>query len=413
MLSSLYTTGVRVYAVLIKLAAFLNPKAKLMKDGHKAVFPYLNKKFNNKRETIWVHSASLGEFEQGRPIIEQIKRQYPSYQIVLTFYSPSGYEVQKKYKMADHILYLPFDLPKNVSSFISTIKPKAAFFIKYEYWPNYFGELHSKNIPIYMVSAIFRKNQIFFKQNFIGNWFCNTLSKVNFFFIQNKESAQLLNQLGYNNYEVTGDTRFDRVKQIADQGEAVKIIEHFKANKPLLVVGSSWKPDELLIRPLAESGVCKTIFAPHEIKSSNIERLQSFESKTILYSEATPETVVDADILIIDNIGLLSRIYRYADFAYIGGGFGVGIHNTLEAAIFNIPIFFGPNYKKFAEAVELIQRGIAQNVNSTEELSNAISFLLNNKQALAQVENTCQQFTEENIGATQIIINKVFNNTKS
>ncbi len=411
MLNSLYNICITIYAKLVAIASLFNNKARLLNQGQKQTFSYLEQSIEQSQNIIWIHSASLGEFEQGRPIIEHIKREYSQYKILLTFFSPSGYEVRKNYTEADYICYLPFDTQKKASKFIEIVNPKIAFFIKYEFWRNYIEQLNKHNIPLYMVSCTFRPEQIFFKHNIVAKWYRKTLKDIKFYFVQNEKSANLLNNIGINNYKITGDTRFDRVADIAKLNRQLPVIESFKANNKLIVIGSSWQADEEILINVIKSNKYKVIIAPHEIKNSNIERIIKYTDSAIKYTLIDKNSNLETSkLLIIDCIGLLSSIYQYADLAYVGGGFGVGIHNTLEAAMYNIPIVFGPNYKKFNEAVELINRNIAYSISSQKECSHIIEKLLSDNKKRQVIEHECKNFMQENIGATQKIIEKVFNN---
>lgn len=407
----LYHLGIRFYILAIRVSALFNEKARLLLNGQKATFPYLNEKLDHSRTIIWVHCASLGEFEQGRPLIEQIKKQHLNYQILLSFFSPSGYEIRKNYEQADYICYLPIDTPKNARRFIQLVKPEKVFFIKYEFWYNYIRLLHQQNIPLYLVSAIFRKEQLFFKNGIGAKWYRKTLKKISHFFVQSEASAKLLAGVGIENYTITGDTRFDRVAEIASNSKALPLIEKFKNQQKLIVAGSSWAPDEeRLVEFLKQNYDTKIIFAPHEVKESNIKRLLELcPEEAIRYTQAGEQDLSKARILIIDTIGILSSIYRYADIAYIGGGFGVGIHNTLEAAIYNIPVIFGPNYLKFQEAVNLRKVGAAFSINESGELIQILNQLLKDEKLRLEIAKKCQEFMNKNLGATQVVLEKVFN----
>ena len=403
----LYRLGIFIFRLGAIIASPFNEKARQWYQGRKNVFNYLSS--NIKHPVIWVHCASLGEFEQGRPLIEAIKEQHPSYNILLTFFSPSGYEVRKNYDQADYVCYLPDDTPANAKRFLEIVNPEMVFFVKYEFWMNYFMEMKKRGIPLYMISAIFRKEQLFFKSGIRASWYRKALGCVRHFFVQNITSGQLLEQIGVNNYSVTGDTRFDRVAQIAGNRKELPIIKQFKQNAFLIVAGSSWSPDEEILIPFLENNPeVKIIFAPHVVKESNINRLINIiPIKAVRYSSLPPDPE-NYRVLIIDSIGLLSSIYQYADIAYIGGGFGVGIHNTLEGAIYNIPVLFGPNYLKFQEAVELVSRGIAFTVKNKHEMTENINRLINNEILRKGIRGECNIFMNENIGATEKILEKCF-----
>ena len=343
----LYLVGIRIFHLLVIIVSPFNSKAKLWLKGRKRIFRSLKKGVKQDDKILWFHCASLGEFEQGRPVIELFKKEYPNHKILLTFYSPSGYEIRKNYEYADCVYYLPLDTPVNAKLFLDIVKPEAVFFVKYEFWYFFLREIGKRNIPLYLVSGIFRKNQRFFKSYGIKSkkmlrWFTH-------FFVQNEESKQLLNSINLKNVSVTGDTRFDRVYKIAQQSKYLPLIKKFAEKSPVIVAGSTWRPDEELIIEYFNytKNPFKIIIAPHEIHKENILRIiDSIKSdkKVLRYSEAQEDNIENADILIIDSIGILSSVYKYGTIAYIGGGFGKGIHNILEAATFGLPIVFGPNY---------------------------------------------------------------------
>lgn len=407
----IYQFGIRLYGLMAALAAPFSEKARFWYRGRKNIFRYLSENISHEHPLIWVHCASLGEFEQGRPLIEAIKKQYPPYRILLTFFSPSGYEIRKNYAQADYICYLPSDTRQHARRFTELVRPEKVFFIKYEYWKNYIAELKKQHIPLYIVSAIFRSEQLFFQKGPRANWYRNILTGVDHFFVQNQESARLLARIGLENSTVTGDTRFDRVAEIAANRKDLPLIEKFKGDSVLIVAGSSWPPDEeILAKYLETNKQVKMIFAPHEVKESNIKRLlELLSEKAVRYSQAEGD-VNNFRILVIDCVGVLSGVYRYADLAYIGGGFGVGIHNTLEAAIYHIPVLFGPHYLKFQEAVELADRKLAFPVKNEAELAEQLDRLLGNEKLLKEIAKGCSIFMSENVGATQLVLKKVFNN---
>ncbi len=409
-MNALYNLTIIAYSVLIRIAAPFNIKAKQLTLGRKRAFPDLEKQIKHDKPIIWVHCASLGEFEQGRPLIEAIKTQHPEYQILLTFFSPSGYEIRKNYNLADYVAYLPADTPKNAKRLISMVNPEKVFFVKYEFWHHYITELKKQNIPLYLVSAIFRDNQLFFKNSVSGRWYRKMLFGFEHLFVQDQHSVDLLKSIGVNNATKAGDTRFDRVAAIARTGKTVPLIEKFKGANRVVVVGSSWRPDEdLLVQYINQHPEIKFIIAPHEIKEPNIERLTGqLDNRWARYTKTTEDEVINKQVLIIDTIGLLSTIYRYAEVAYIGGGFGVGIHNTLEAAIFNIPVVFGPNYNKFNEAVSMAQKGIAYPITTYAELENVFDRLLSDPERRKKIAAESAAYTSENVGATQLILQKVF-----
>jgi 3-deoxy-D-manno-octulosonic-acid transferase len=409
----LYNGFIYCYSILIFIVSFFNPKAKLWIIGRRNSFDSLLtfKKSTNK-PIIWIHCASLGEFEQGRPLIEHIHNTLPHYSILLTFFSPSGYEIRKDYNQADFICYLPSDTIRHAKRFLNIVNPEMAVFVKYEYWFNYMHVLQNKSIPLYVISAIFRPNQHFFKS--YGSWFANQLKAVTYFYTQNEVSVSLLKSLGIDNALLCGDTRFDRVLKIAENATSFPIIDAFcnsKSDSELWVVGSSWQPDEILLASLLNSGInIRLIIAPHEIHSEHLNQIsQYFKNFNIaFYSKANPLDAQNADILVIDNIGLLSQIYKYGQVAYIGGGFGSGIHNILEAAAYQIPVIFGPKYQKFDEAVYLTNAGGAFPINSSDELLTIANKLINDKVYYHTVALICKQFVEANKGSTQKIIDSIW-----
>jgi 3-deoxy-D-manno-octulosonic-acid transferase len=411
-MKALYNLSIFLYSTVIRLAAPFNIKAGQISSGRSKVFEGIKTGIKNDRPIVWIHCASLGEFEQGRPVIEAIRKQYPNYQIFLTFFSPSGYEIRKNYELADYIFYLPADTKRNAQRIVELVNPELVFFVKYEFWYHYITELKKRKIPVYLFSAIFRENQLFFKNSPWGKWYRKILFSFEHFFVQDEQSVALLNKLGIKNVTKAGDTRFDRVADIARNGKSIKLVERFKGDSQLVVAGSTWKPDEeLLVQYIEAHPETKFIIAPHETKRGNIERLiNRLKTPVICYTEATEESVMNKQVLVIDTIGILSSIYRYADLAYIGGGFGVGIHNTLEAAIFGMPVFFGPNYLKFHEATSMVRLGVAFPVSDYPSLEIKLSELLDNLNIRKRISEKCIDFTKQNLGATRIILNKVFNN---
>lgn len=408
----LYSIAINFYALATRVAALFNEKAKLFVAGRKNWKSNLKSKIDPAAKYIWVHCASLGEFEQGRPLIEAIKEQFPAYKIVLTFFSPSGYEIRKNYALADVISYLPLDTKQNACAFINLVNPEKVFFVKYEYWNNYISELHTRKIPLYLVSAIFRNEQPFFSKTPWGKWFLKMLFKVEHLFVQTKVSGELLESVGVKNYTVSGDTRFDRVAAIAAAAKDIPPIENFKGDSLLVVAGSTWKPDEeLLISFINQSSGVKFIIAPHEVTPANVSRIKQAITRLVTeYSKVNAQEIAQFDVLIIDSIGLLSSLYRYGNIAYIGGGFGVGIHNILEAATFGLPVIFGPNYQKFREAVELAAKKGAFPISNKNELFTQMNNLLTDKTLLEKSAAISSEFVAKNVGSTQLIINKVFNN---
>ena len=405
----LYKIAISAYSLFLKVAAVFNPKARLFVRGRKNWKRKLASKIETNARYVWVHCASLGEFEQGRPLIEAIREQHPEYRIVLTFFSPSGYEIRKNYEHADVISYLPIDTQHNANTFLNIIQPEKAFFIKYEYWVHYFEELNKRYIPLYIVSAIFREEQQFFKNTHWGKWYRKMLYKVTHFYLQDKQSASLLQALGILQYTITGDTRFDRVAAIANATKEIPVVANFKDNKLLIVAGSTWKPDEdLLADYFKDISSAKLIIAPHEVNETNLTRIEAGYKNIARLSKVKAEDAHKYDVLLVDSVGLLSSIYSYGNIAYIGGGFGVGIHNILEAATFGLPVIFGPNYQKFKEAVDLQSMGGAFPVNNSTGLKDALNTFINDPLKLKKASDVCKHYVSLNVGSTQKIVDKVF-----
>jgi 3-deoxy-D-manno-octulosonic-acid transferase len=411
MMLSLYNLIVHFAGFLLKIMALFSPKMKLFVDGRKVVFPVLEQKIKATDKTIWFHAASLGEYEQGLPVIEKIKEQFPLYKIVVTFFSPSGYEVRKNNTVADVTVYLPLDTKKNAQQFLQLVHPDLVFFIKYEYWPNYLFELKKSNTKTYLVSGILRPNQLFFK--WYGGFYRDALDAFTYFFVQNETSKKLLQQLGKTNVAVSGDTRFDRVATILEKDNSLNFISDFKDNTLTIVVGSSWPKDEDLIVNFINSNTfnVKFIIAPHNIKEEQIQQLKnSITKKTVLFSEKEGKQLADFDVFIIDTIGILTKIYRYADIAYVGGGFGnPGVHNVLEPATFGVPIVIGPNYSHFAEAIALVNMEACVSVNNQKELNEALENLIHNDDIRNEKGHMCSTFVQMNKGATAIILKHILN----
>jgi 3-deoxy-D-manno-octulosonic-acid transferase len=389
--------------------AVFSPKIKLFVEGRKSVFEILEFKINATDKTIWFHAASLGEYEQGLPVIERIKEKFPSHKIVLTFFSPSGYEVRKNNLVADVTVYLPLDTKKNALQFLSIVRPEMVFFIKYEYWPNYLTELRKLGIPTYLISGIFRKNQLFFK--WYGGFYRTALNTFTYFFVQNESSKKLLLELGKTNVAVSGDTRFDRVASILEKDNSLDFIETFKNDTLTIVAGSSWPKDEnLLVDYINQtSEKIKFIIAPHNIKEEQIQELKnSISKRVVLFSEKSNKNLADFDVFIIDTIGILTKIYSYADIAYVGGGFGnPGVHNILEPATFGVPIVIGPNFSHFAEATALVNREGCIPISNKKELMDAFSNLIANDNIRHEKGHICNTFVQMNKGATDIIMKKI------
>jgi 3-deoxy-D-manno-octulosonic-acid transferase len=397
--SGFYNTGIFAYQTLLRLVAPFNPKARQWVAGRQHWVDTLTKRLaGNTAPIAWFHAASLGEFEQGRPVMEAFRQQYPNYKILLTFFSPSGYEVRKNYTGADFILYLPTDTPANARKFIQLVKPTVAFFIKYEFWYNYLRELKAANVPIISFSAIFRQDQLFFKP--YGTFYRNLLGYFDHLLVQNQESVDLLASIGINNVTLAGDTRFDRVAQVAAAKKAIPLAQAFKQEQPLLVVGSAWQADMDVLIPFLNQfdQPLKVIIAPHDIHDDEIERWRSqLTNSSVRFSQVNESGVDAAQVLFIDNVGMLSSLYQYGEFAYIGGAFGKGLHNILEAATFGMPLFFGPSYTKFQEAIDLVAEGAAFPVKDTETFTQAFEKQYRDQTEAAHIS---RDYVQRNIGAT-------------
>lgn len=412
-----------IYFVLwgIAIASLFNEKVRKMWRGEREAFKILKQKVDPNAKYIWFHAASLGEFEQGRPLMERIRKEYPQYKILLTFYSPSGYEVRKNYEGADIICYMPVDTRLNAIRFLRLVRPVMAFFIKYEFWSNFLHILKYRNIPTYSVSSIFREDQVFFK--WYGRSYAGVLKCFTRFFVQNEESKRLLEGIGITAVDVVGDTRFDRVLQIKEAAKQLPICEAFRtgvassqsADVPhhdfkVFVAGSSWPPDENIFIPFFnEHKDWRLLIAPHVIAEEHLKLILSLikDKKVVRYTQTTPEEAAEADVLIIDCFGLLSSMYNYGDVAYIGGGFGVGIHNTLEAAVWNMPVIFGPNNKKFQEAQGLLKSGGGFEINTYEDFSGLMSSLMNDETFLKQAGDKAGAFVAHLAGATDKVLASV------
>jgi 3-deoxy-D-manno-octulosonic-acid transferase len=404
----LYNTGIYIYTALIHVLALFNSKASLWVHGRRGWQTRLREKINPDDRKVWIHCSSLGEFEQGRPVIEELKRECPGLKIVLTFFSPSGFEIRKNYSEAHCVEYLPADFPGNARKFINLVRPEFVIFIKYEFWNNYITELSKRKIPLYLVSGIFRPGQHFFK--WYGSFFRNILRKFEKIFVQDQLSLNLLEGIGLKNVICAGDTRFDRVVKIAGTAKDIPQIEQFRGGEKLFLAGSSWKKDEEIIAQFINRfpDRMKWVFAPHEIDKPNIDRLEKLLAvRTIRFSEFNGEAA-DARVLIIDNIGMLSSAYKYARIAAIGGGFGKGIHNILEPACWKIPVIFGPNYNKFREAVDLISENGAISFDSYENFSEIMNKLISEEGFYLKAADTAGKYIAKNTGATAIILREIF-----
>jgi 3-deoxy-D-manno-octulosonic-acid transferase len=399
----LYNAGLRLYYLAISIASFFNSKARLWINGRKISITH------NSNKSIWFHFASLGEFEQGGPVLEQMRQMYPSARIVVTFFSPSGYEVRKGTSLADEVYYLPLDTAKSAREFIKAINPGMAIFTKYEYWYHFFNELNKRDIPLYIISGIFRPGQVFFR--WYGSLHRKMLTYVSHFFVQDEQSELLLNSIGITNITISGDTRFDRVWANAQQPKQLPDIENFTNGQKTFIAGSTWPEDEKLVAELVKSHPdWKFIFAPHEISENKINTLISLlpQSSTVKYSQLSSQiSDLNSQILIIDNVGMLSSLYQYGHIAYIGGGFGAGIHNTLEAAAFGLPVIFGPNYSKFKEAKDIITIKAGFSIANGAELKAAVHTLVNDEQFYTYTSKQIKLYVEQHTGATGSIISAI------
>lgn len=409
MLQFFYDIGVNIYTLSIKIAALFNKKAKLWVAGrrqwqrrYQEAWTLINPK---QVATVWIHCASLGEFEQGRPVIEALKKQYPNIKILLTFFSPSGFEIRKNYDFANFICYLPADSPSNALNFIEIFQPHLAIFVKYEFWVHYLNTLYKKGIRTLLISAIFHQKQPFFKP--YGGNFRELLPKFHRIFVQNQSSIELLQRLGLKNYVLSGDTRIDRVAKIAEEAREFPVVQAFAEKHYILICGSTWPPDEAILAPFINTYLpknWKVIIAPHQINESHLHNIEkSLQRKVIRYSKVSTQNADEAQILLIDNIGMLSVLYQYGRVAYIGGGFGTGIHNTLEPITFGLPVIFGPKFQKFEEAIQLTQRGGAFSIKNLADFK-IIFQALEEAFFYQQAATTARQYVQENRGATAQIL---------
>lgn len=411
----MYNLFIYLYNIGVWVATFFSKKVKVMWEGEHEAFRILREKVDPNAKYVWFHAASLGEFEQGRPIMERIKRDYPQYKILLTFFSPSGYEVRKNYEGADIITYLPIDTISNARRFLRTVRPVMAFFIKYEFWYNYLHILKHRNVPLYSVSSIFRPGQIFFR--WYGRQYGRVLNCFTRFFVQNEVSKELLHSIGIDCVSITGDTRFDRVLQIKEAGKRLPIVESYlgledtqtSKNIKVFIAGSSWPPDEdIFIKYFNEHRDWKLIIAPHVIGEEHLKQILSkLKRKTVRYTKATEENVKDAECLIIDCFGLLSSIYHYANVTYVGGGFGVGIHNVLEAAVWDKPVIFGPNNKNFQEAQGLRKAGGGFEIKDYGEFVGLMQRFDHNPDFLDSCSKSAGDYVKSLAGATDKILSEV------
>lgn len=405
-----------MYGVVLRAAALFNPKASLWLRGRRGIFDRLRNAVRDWDNVVWIHCASLGEFEQGRPLIEAIKESHPDRRIILTFFSPSGYEIRKDYPLADAVFYLPLDTPRNARRFVRTVRPEIAVFVKYEFWLNYLRALGRSGCRTFVVSAIFRPDSVFFR--WYGGAFRRILPLFERMFVQNQESKQLLSALGIEAVTVSGDTRFDRVARIAENAKRLPVIERFAEGSKTVVAGSTWPHDEdLILQAIAAFPQLKFIVAPHEIDQERIGKfIAASPRKAVRYTGGDAGTAdagagtpdADAEVLVIDTIGILSAVYRYGWVGYIGGGFGAGIHNTLEAAAFGLPLAFGPNYAKFREARDLIEIKAARSVSTFPELQEALRVLLDDPELHRKAGAKAAEYVETHRGATAIIMKTLF-----
>lgn len=404
----LYRAFIRLYLLAVAVASVFSPKARAWHHGRRGLIPAMKQQaIKQNRPVAWFHCASLGEFEQGRPVMEAFRNQHPGHALLLTFYSPSGYAIRKGYEGADHVFYLPADTMSNARKFLDIWKPEIAVFIKYEYWFNYLGQLNNRGIPVVVASAVFRPGQHFFQP--YGWWFRKHLSYVSHFFVQNKRAEELLRGIGLQQVSVSGDTRFDRVAAIAENSPGIPDIKEFASENPILIAGSTWEADEKILAAAKKLvPQLNMVIAPHQVTEKGIQRLlRAFDGQVVRYSEAGDHIPAGTDVLVIDSIGLLSSLYRYGRIAYIGGGFGMGIHNILEAATFGLPVIFGPRYHKFNEANDLVRLGGAFPVSSAHELTNRINELMGDETRLLHASGISKEYVRSHRGATTIIANGI------
>ena len=404
-----YNFCIAVYAALVRLVALFNEKARLWCDGRKGMIEHLRGAIGDGDRVVWIHVSSLGDFEQGRPLVDYVHTHYPEYKVLLTFYSPAGYEVRKNYPNADYVSYIPVDTRRKVRRFLDVVNPEIAIFVKYEFWLNMLVELRRRNIRTYIASAIFRRNSIFFHP--IGGIWREALAAFDILFVQDDNSKRLLAEIGYGNVVVAGDTRFDRVITIAEEAQRVDVVEQFKGEQRLFVAGSTWGPDEEILLPLInENPDIKFVVAPHEMDEGRIEHLmREVKGGAVRYTQL-PSNFADSQVLVFDTVGLLSRVYGSAEWAYIGGGFGVGIHNTIEAAVYGMPVAFGPKYLKFKEACDLKGLGVGCSVKSAEELKAWFAELKNDADYLARLAALAKVYVGQHRGVTERIIQAIFRN---
>lgn len=421
-MQALYSLSMYLFGAALRIGAQFNAKAKLWQEGRTDLFRRIEEELatipsDRRSRTVWFHCASLGEFEQGRPLMERIREQYPQSVILLTFFSPSGFEIRKGTQVADCVWYLPLDTPGNARHFVRLVRPSMAFFVKYEYWFNVLRELKKADIPVFLISAVFRQQQVFFK--WYGRWFLKQLHHVTWFFLQNGEPKSLLERNGIRTFTVTGDTRFDRVASIVSQPREFPLVERFCSGSRVLLGGSTWPEDEALILPMIVNRKIglKYIIAPHEVQETRITSLIDTIRKTpgmpvgqhaiVRLSELTKGNALKAKVLVVDSIGQLAHLYRYASFAFIGGAFGAGLHNILEAVSFGKPVMFGPGYHKFTEAADLIRLGGAISVNNQEDARAVVKRMLADPVHYQHMSDICRIYADSNKGATQRILDSI------
>ncbi len=408
----IYSISVALYGFVLQIASLFNPKAKLWVDGRKNWQGKLKEFISeNKKPIIWIHAASLGEFEQGRPIIEKIKKQHPNYAIVLTFFSPSGYEIRKNYELADYVCYLPLDTYSNAHEFVKTLSPEKVLFVKYEFWFNYLRSINDMKIPLYLVSGIFRKEQVFFKS--YGGFFRKGLKYFTHLFVQEEASAKLLESIQITEVTVSGDSRFDRVMDIKDKAKRIVDIEQYSANRKVVIIGSSWeKEEQFLLKFISNDSLMENmvfIIAPHNIESDRMDNfIKRCPLSTCLYSKVQGKIPTNCRVLFIDSIGLLSSIYAYSDIAIIGGGFGVGIHNVLEAAVWGQPVLFGPNYHKFNEAIGLLKAEGGTTFVDQNSFDSQLNELLTNDFKRTAMAQQAERFCKEGSGTVEVVMERLF-----
>ncbi|WP_162052052.1 3-deoxy-D-manno-octulosonic acid transferase [Pontibacter pamirensis] len=405
----LYDIGLKAYKTAIALATPFNEKAKQMQQGREQQFERLEQALQgNKSPVVWFHCASLGEFEQGRPVIEAFREAFPEYKILLTFFSPSGYEVRKNYSGADYVLYLPLDSAHNAARFIQLVQPKLAVFVKYEFWHYYLQELQEQQIPVLSISAIFRKEQLFFKP--YGQFYRHILQRFTHIYTQNKQSLELLRRINVPQASVAGDTRFDRVLQTAAAVKILPLVEAFVQQQQVFIIGSSWPADMEVLKPIIRKyrSSIKFIVAPHEVYESSITAImQQIGEGAVRFSKATAADVAGYNVLVIDNVGMLSSLYSYGTYAYIGGAFGKGLHNTLEAAVFGLPLFFGPRYSRFQEAKELVELNCAFPVSNAEDLLLAFEKVCTSPVFRQRITENEKRYVKQQAGATAKIMTDI------